>query len=189
MKEVSSGFVWTLELQETDGALPVPPPPPPRAQCRVHKGMCFLCSGRTRLGPSSFGDALVCQRQTRVDRPTESDALVAEWEQNPPRKKKGSTVFSFSRLPARCRSGTEVSRKREVPVPCDHGVRRSGGHAGEGDGLLVVGGGVEGLLEHRQHRRDCGHKQRRSLEPRGNGRNKSNNNNNKSVSIEPDDEG
>lgn len=43
-------------------------------------------------------------------------------------------------------------------MPCDHRVGGSGGDAGEGDGLLVVGSGVEGLLEHRQHRRDCGEK-------------------------------
>lgn len=48
--------------------------------------------------------------------------------------------------------------KKKVPVPCDHRVGGSGGDAGEGDGLLVVGSGVEGLLEHRQHRRDCGEK-------------------------------
>lgn len=51
-----------------------------------------------------------------------------------------------------------MGEKKKVPVPCDHRVGGSGGDAGEGDGLLVVGSGVEGLLEHRQHRRDCGEK-------------------------------
>lgn len=48
-------------------------------------------------------------------------------------------------------------------MPRDHGVGGSGGDAGEGDRLLVVGGGVEGLLEHRQHRRDCGDGERQSI--------------------------
>lgn len=49
-------------------------------------------------------------------------------------------------------------KKNKVPVPCDHGVRRSGGDACEGDWFLVVGSGIEGLLEHGEHRRDCGEK-------------------------------
>lgn len=48
-------------------------------------------------------------------------------------------------------------------MPRDHGVGGSGGDAGEGDRLLVVGGGVEGLLEHRQHRRDCGDGERHRI--------------------------
>lgn len=49
--------------------------------------------------------------------------------------------------------------KTKVPVPCDHRVRRSRGDTCEGDWLLVVCCSVEGLLEHRQHWRDCRHKQ------------------------------
>lgn len=49
--------------------------------------------------------------------------------------------------------------KMKVPVPCDHRVRRSRGDTCEGDWLLVVCCSVEGLLEHRQHWRDCRHKQ------------------------------
>lgn len=54
--------------------------------------------------------------------------------------------------------------KTKVPVPCDLRVRRSRGDAREGDRLLVVCRGVEGLLEHRQHWRDCRHKQERGEE-------------------------
>lgn len=49
-----------------------------------------------------------------------------------------------------------------LPVPRDQRVRRSRGDAGEGDGLLVIGRGVEGLLEHRQHWRHCTCTQRRN---------------------------
>lgn len=52
----------------------------------------------------------------------------------------------------------QMEKKNKVPVPCDHGVGRSGGDAREGDWFLVVGGGIEGLLEHGEHRRDCGEK-------------------------------
>lgn len=48
-------------------------------------------------------------------------------------------------------------------MPRDDGVGGSRGDAGEGDRLLVVGGGVEGLLEHRQHRRDCGDGERHRI--------------------------
>lgn len=51
--------------------------------------------------------------------------------------------------------------KTKVPVPRDHRVRRSRGDAREGDWLLVICCGVEGLLEHRQHWRNCRHINRR----------------------------
>lgn len=54
--------------------------------------------------------------------------------------------------------------KTKVPVPCDLRVRRSRGDAREGDWLLVVRSGIEGLLEYRQHWRDCRQKQERGEE-------------------------